>query len=126
MPRVLFFGWILLLAGCASSRLPEVNADWSTNATAHRGENGQRFLYTCPPNPSRTNLGTVWGSEVYSDDSAVCVAAVHAGALTLAAGGRVVIEIRAGETSYRGTTWNGVATRDWGDWHGSFVIVRAL
>lgn len=126
MRRFLVFALPMVLVGCAASRLPVVEADWAANATAHRGDTGQRLIYICPPNPGRANLGTVWGSEVYSDDSAVCVAAVHAGALTFAAGGRVVIEIRAGETSYRGTIWNGVATRDWGDWHGSFAIVRAL
>lgn len=65
----------------------------------------------------------VWGSDVYTDDSSICTAAVHAGAITLEEGGEVVIEMRAGETSYRGTTTNGIRTEPWGAWDGSFVIM---
>jgi hypothetical protein len=122
----------VLAAGCGSVQrmnIPGVGgnmtagaqAQWSTTATDHRGANGQRFAYNCPPGGM---AHTVWGSEVYSDDSSVCTAGVHAGAISLASGGRVVIEIRPGQSSYRGSDWNGIVSQDWGEWSGSFVVLN--
>jgi hypothetical protein len=60
---------------------------------------------------------------VYTDDSSVCTAAVHAGAITVEDGGEVTIEITAGEDSYEGTEQNGIESFDYGPWGGSFSIV---
>lgn len=95
---------------------------WGDTAVAFRGRNGARFLYTCP---SYGSPGSVWGTDVYTDDSSVCTAAVHAGRITLAGGGYVTIEIRPGQDSYKGSGRNGITTSDWGRWSGSFVIVSA-
>lgn len=97
-----------------------VGSSWGSTATSLRGQNGSRFLYVCP---AGGYLATVWGADVYTDDSSVCTAGVHAGAIGLAAGGTVTIEVRPGQTSYTGSTRNGVATRSYGSWPGSFVIV---
>lgn len=94
---------------------------WSTDATSLRGKNGQRFTFFCPSGGSIS--GRIWGTSVYTDDSSVCTAAVHAGIINVA-GGMVTIEIRQGLTAYQGSTRNGVATRDYGSWYGSFVFVR--
>ena len=40
-------------------------------------------------------------------------------------GGRATIEIRPGQSSYKGFTANGVTTRDYGSWTGSFVFAGA-
>lgn len=93
---------------------------WFVTAEVHRGEDGERFTYQCPGGGP---AAVVWGSDVYTDDSSICTAAVHAGAITLEEGGEVVIEMRAGETSYRGTTTNGIRTEPRGAWDGSFVIM---
>jgi hypothetical protein len=95
---------------------------WSDTATEYRGRVGTRFVYTCP---SYGIAGTVWGTDVYTDDSSVCTAAVHAGRITLAGGGSVTIEIRPGETAYTGSARNGITSNNWGSWVGSFVIVAA-
>ena len=93
-----------------------------TNAVPLRGRDGQRFRYYCPPNSTG---GTVWGTDVYTDDSAICGAAVHAGVIALAAGGTVEIEIRPGLASYQGSARNGVTSSNYGAWSGSFVFVGA-
>ncbi len=124
----------LAVAGCAAaervatsagdaagSMTGTVTANWSTNATEHRGHVGRRYAYVCPAGGS---AGSVWGSSVYSDDSSVCTAGVHAGAITLAQGGRVVIEIRPGETNYSASNRNGISSGEWGSWDGSFVVVN--
>jgi hypothetical protein len=94
---------------------------WTTTVSNLRGQNGQPFAYLCPPNGAAT--ATVWGTDVYTDDSSVCIAAVHAGVITFATGGPVVIEIRPGQSSYAGTTRNGVVSTNYGGWSGSFVFV---
>jgi hypothetical protein len=94
--------------------------DWGYSPGEHRGSTGQRYAYTCPPNGT---LGAVWGTDVYTDDSSLCTAAVHAGLIALAGGGPVTIEIVAGQSAYRGSTRNGVTSRDYGSWGGSFRFV---
>lgn len=102
---------VIAISGCnQATRLAQnvvtINASWSDNAVDHRGSNGVRYTYVCPPNPSQNGIGAAWGTGIYSDDSAVCPAAVHAGELTFA-GGSVTIEIRGGRDSYNGSTRNG-------------------
>lgn len=119
---------LLFLAGCSGTALmhdalTHPGPDWTTDASAYRDQAGRRVVYNCPPNPSEQNVGTVWGAEVYTDDSAVCAAAVHAGKLSFERGGRAVIEVRPGQASYRGTDWNGVVSEEYGAWDASFVFV---
>jgi hypothetical protein len=68
--------------------------------------------------------GSVWGTDVYTDDSNVCTAAVHAGLITVQGGRTVTIEIRPGLTSYAASTRNGIASGSWGTWSGSYVFVH--
>jgi hypothetical protein len=99
-----------------------VNIDWSTSPYNRRGQNGQRFSYVCPPISTVPTFGG-WGTDIYTDDSPVCPAAVHAGRIT-GAGGTVTIEVRPGQSSYRGSTRNGVTTNDYGQWGGSFIFTN--
>jgi hypothetical protein len=95
---------------------------WEAQAVEHRGANGMVFRYECPPNGT---LATVWGTDIYTDDSSVCTAGVHAGVITQAAGGTVRIVIRPGLAAYNGTSRNGITTERWAEpWHGSFVVVN--
>jgi len=93
---------------------------WGTNAVIYRDRVGQRFSFTCP---AGGDLGTVWGTDIYTDDSSICTAAAHVGIITRATGGTVTIETRPGQTSYAASTRNGIATRSYGSWSGSYVIV---
>src|SRR5439155_1150064 len=95
---------------------------WSANATAFRGQNGVQFVYTCPFYGA---AGGVYGTDVYTDDSSVCTAAVHAGRITIARGGSVTIEMRPGQDSYKGSTRHGITSSPYGAWGGSYVIVGA-
>jgi hypothetical protein len=64
---------------------------------------------------------TVWGTDYYTDDSNLCNAAVHAGAMP-ATGGTITIRTAPGRAGYTGTTRNGIATRDYGQWGRSIVF----
>jgi len=94
---------------------------WSLNAVEHRAQEGEEFTYDCPP-ADESRLDTVWGTDVYTDDSSVCTAAVHAGAITIEDGGEVTIEIRPGEDEYEGSEQNGIESSPYGPWGGSFVV----
>ena len=94
--------------------------DWSTKADGFRGRNGERFTFTFPYGG---NLGSVWGTGLYTDDSSIATAAVHAGLISPEDGGTVTIEIRPGARSYQGTQRHGVNTAAYGAWQGSFIFV---
>ncbi len=93
---------------------------WDLNATVYRGQNGLRVRVDCPPDGTPYS---VWGSGTYTDDSSICTAAVHAGLITIAAGGTVVIQIAPGLEQYTGTEANGITTSSYGAWSGSYVFV---
>jgi hypothetical protein len=94
---------------------------WTT--TARNGAaNMVQTIYICPANPGAAG-GSVWGTDIYTDDSSICRAAVHFGVLTAATGGTITVEIRPGEASYAATTRNGITTSSWGSWNRSFVLI---
>ena len=65
----------------------------------------------------------IWGTGIYTDDSSIGTAAVHAGLINFAAGGTVTILILPGQESYIGLTQNGVTSLDWDAYVGSFEFV---
>ncbi len=64
----------------------------------------------------------VWGTDIYTDDSSVCTAAIHAGLIDNAEGGIVVVHAAPGQTEYVGSTSHGVTTLPYGEWAGSFTL----
>lgn len=90
---------------------------WAANAAADRGKNDQVFIRQCPANGTAS---TVWGTDIYTDDSSVCTAAVHQGAISLAKGGVVFVRIVPGRSAYAGSSRNGVISRSWSSYLGSF------
>jgi hypothetical protein len=97
------------------------NVDWAANATTYDGQIGLRVRYVCPPNGT---AGSVWGSGPFTDDSSVCTAAVSAGLITLAHGGKVVIRMARGLSAYVGSTRHGITTSPYGSWDSSYTFVR--
>lgn len=82
---------------------------------------GDSFLIRCPSGCAGRDF--VYGTDVYTDDSWICAAAIHAGAITDAAGGQVRVTIAAGQDVYVGSTRNGVTTDDWSTgWPRSFTV----
>jgi len=95
---------------------------WTRNAVEHRGKDGERVEVDCTPDG---RIGTVWGTNTYTDDSSICSAAVHVGLVTVEDGGSVTIEIAAGEQEYFGSESNGVTSQDFGPYAGSFTFPDA-
>jgi hypothetical protein len=67
----------------------------------------------CACSAQAVREGTVWGSDAYTDDSALCRAALHAGAVA-AGGGIITVERLPGAERYPASTRNGVASAAYG------------
>lgn len=78
---------------------------------------GKALSCSCPANIS--NTGSVWGTDIYTDDSYICKAALHAGRIDRS-GGQVSIQMLPGQSSYAGTRRNGVTTMSYRSYAGSY------
>jgi hypothetical protein len=65
--------------------------------------------------------GAVWGTDIYTDDSALCLAALHAGVVG-AGGGTVTVLRGEGRQLYIGSTRNGIASNDFGRYGASITF----
>ena len=71
----------------------------------------------------------VWGTDVYTDDSTVCFAAVHAGLIEPIYEDEsfdrtvVVVEYLGPQPYFSASDRNGIQTADYGPWTGSFRFV---
>ena len=68
--------------------------------------------------------GSVWGTDVYTDDSSIAAAAVHAGLLQPDETGTIMVTVQSGRENYRGSARNGVASKDYLDWERSYTLQR--
>lgn len=66
----------------------------------------------------------MWGTDVYTADSAVCASAIHAGVIP-AAGGTFTLELADGKPEYKGTSRNGVTSLNHAKYGLSFVVRKA-
>ena len=73
-------------------------------------EQGKRYVCACPATDASN---VIYGSGVYTTDSDLCTAAVHAGAVDKDKGGRVVVTIVPSPPVFRGTTQDGVKSTIW-------------
>lgn len=69
------------------------------------------------------NSGFVWGSDVYTSDSALATAAVHAGALKLGQTGIVRVKIVPPPPTFSSTSRNGITTHPWSGHPGAYQII---
>ena len=113
----------------AASSLPEPvvtplpGAVESPYAYDLRGQNGKTFYRRLTGSVD----GYVWGGEnnIYTDDSILATAAVHAGVLKAGETAMVRFTILAGKDSYVGSEKNGVTTRPYQSFGGSVCIEGA-
>jgi len=91
------------------------------NLTSFRGRSGTSLFFAV----TGVISGHVWGDGIYTDDSDLATAAVHAGILKVGETGLVRVTIKPGQDSYAGRERNGVSSRSYGAWAGSYCIERA-
>jgi TIR domain/LCCL domain len=78
------------------------------------------FRCTCGSDAASSS-GAVWGTDVYTDDSSLCLAALHAGVVG-AGGGTVTVLRGEGRQLYIGSARNGVASHDFGRYAASITF----
>ncbi|MGH8204204.1 MAG: LCCL domain-containing protein [Steroidobacteraceae bacterium] len=92
------------------------------NASAFRAQAGQTLSFICPA--SDGGKAKLYGTDVYTDDSPICAAAIHASALKAGRAGVVTILIGNGAKSFKGSDRNGIASHDYGAWGHSYSFVQ--
>jgi len=95
--------------------------NWNSNLGDRRGQLGQEFSYRCL---HKGTVGYAEGTDIYTDRSSICTAAVHHGIISILKGGTFTIRIEPGQSSYRGTTKNRITTSSTGSWYGSFIFIK--
>ncbi len=111
MHRILPLLFLLLALPLAAQAQPVCPADFQ----------GQQAPLTCACPPGAMMGGTVWGSGLYTTDSRICRAALHAGAIGQG-GGVVTVTPAPGQQGYQGSVRNGVQTQAYGPWGASFTV----
>jgi hypothetical protein len=78
---------------------------------------GSKVTYRCLPGGL---AGSVYGTDVYTADSSICGAAMHAGKTTLAGETDFGIEVMDGAAAFQGSMRNGVSSRNYGPYSKTF------
>ncbi|HET6281177.1 MAG TPA: LCCL domain-containing protein, partial [Polyangia bacterium] len=86
------------------------------------GAPGATFQVACPPGCADT--GGLWGTDVYTADSSICRAGIHAGAISTG-GGVVPVQVQDGRPAYRGSARNGIQSNDFRDYGKSFAVMTS-
>lgn len=118
MLRGLIFG-LCLISG-AGAALAVGQGKEGGEACPDRLVAGQSSLL-CACSSEATATGNVWGSDVYTDDSAICRSALHAGVIGTGGGDVFVVEA-PGQDSYPAITRNSVASSSWPQWGRSIAF----
>jgi TIR domain/LCCL domain len=77
--------------------------------------------FSCACSAQSTADAAIWGTDVYTDDSSLCRAALHAGVIT-SQGGPITVMRSEGRPLYVGSTRNGVRSNDYGAYQTSIAF----
>lgn len=69
-----------------------------------------------------TGSGSLWGSEIYTADSQVARAAVHAGLLQPGETGLLAVTMLPGQSAYHGSSRNGLTSASYGSYNLSYSL----
>jgi hypothetical protein len=120
MYRIAAIIFILTLFAAVACKKTITSVTCDQNAKSISEEVGKSFIIKCP---ASCNMGTVWGTDAYTTDSSLCMAAIHAGVIK-AEGGDVKVTIKAGMGEYKGSDRNGVKSGAWGSYNTSFIVEK--
>jgi hypothetical protein len=98
----------------------ETHAPAPANLVGVEGDVGAAFVYRA----TGAAEGNVWGADIYTADSSLAAAAVHAGALAAGETGLIKVTLLPGRTFYNGVDRNGVSSRSWGEFDRSYMVDR--
>ena len=102
--------------------------DLQLNLTSFRNIPGGVYTFNITGSDSseaNVPIGTdvnLWGTNVYTDDSKIALAAVHTGVLQSGQAGVVKVTFVPSQKDYIGCTFNGVTSQAYGSWDGSYSV----
>ena len=74
---------------------------------------GESFVAVCPLKCGKEIKEIVWGTQVYTDNSPICISAIHRGIIN-DQGGEVKFVITKGMSAYKGTNGFGITSKEFG------------
>jgi hypothetical protein len=107
-------GWGQLAGAAEVLALPDTG-----NLVDYRGQNGAVGTFQV----TGATDGRVIGTRIYTDDSDVPTAAVHAGVVQPRETRNLSIKILGGKASYQGSSSRGIVSESYGRWLGSFEFL---
>lgn len=96
---------------------------WSDDLSGTALVPGEEGLYFCPSNGSYSGI---YGTFIYTIDSGLCYAAVHAGLISQGVGGNVRVRIKEGQPFYYGSLRNGIESSSYGVYSRSFCFLHPV
>jgi len=81
------------------------------------------IVVNCPPEGDASR--PIWGTDVYTRDSTICVAAAHTGSITPEKGGLVTVRRAPAPKEYAGTERFRVTSQRWGSSADAFTVAAA-
>lgn len=88
--------------------------DWITTLERVPDDFHSPLTLLCPPKGHADTY--IWGTDVYTSSSGICVAAVHAGVITLDTGGRVTVTLMPKQEMFDAGERYGISSRKWTNW----------
>lgn len=89
--------------------------------TAFESQIGKVFAFTVTGTAAG---GSVWGTDTYTTDSRLAIAAVHAGVIKVGETGVVRLKMLASPPSFAGSTKNGITTSNYGVYRAAYKILK--
>lgn len=88
--------------------------DWITTLERVPDDFNSPLTLVCPPKGHADTY--IWGTDVYTSSSGICVAAVHAGVITLDTGGRVAVTLMPKQETFDARERYGISSQKWTNW----------
>lgn len=104
-------GYVIITSSTSSSTASDI--------TQYRNYVGISFTVKVT---GATTGGNVWGTNIYTDDSSIGMAAVHSGVLASGQTALVTVTILGAQSSFAGSSRNGVTSSSFGYWQGSYSL----
>lgn len=99
-------------------------ASWTTTAQRIPPGFTESVYVICPAGGPTDSL--VWGAGPYHSESSVCLAAAHAGVITLADGGPVAVTKTEGTQTFTAEPRHGVDSRAWSAGDDAFTVAAGI
>jgi len=87
--RVLLLASLLMAIFLPATSQEVIEGSWTMQASSFRKQTGKQITIQFPAGGTLSNR--IWGTDLYTDDSSVGTAAVHAGLITVKEGVTVTI-----------------------------------